>query len=53
LNGNNSVIFEWIYTKFDADAENEAPGLVSMAKLISHKIQDGGQCRTVNHNFWI
>jgi len=51
LNGNNSVIFEWIHTKLDADTKNEAPELVSLAKLISHKIQDGGECHTVNHIF--
>jgi len=36
---------------FDADTENEAPELVSMTKLISHKIQDGAECHTVNHIF--
>ena len=51
LNGNNSVIFEWIHTKFDKDTENEAPELVSMTKLISHKIQDGDECHTVNYIF--
>jgi len=40
LNGNNSVIFGWIHSKFDADTENEAPKLVSMAKLICHKIHN-------------
>jgi len=49
LNGYNSVLSEWIDTKFDADTENEDAEMVSMEKLISHKIQDGGKCHTVNH----
>jgi len=49
LNGNNTVIFGWIHTKFNADTENEAPELVSMVELIFHEIQDGGDCHTVNH----
>ena len=36
---NNSAIFERIHTKFNIDTENKVPELVSVAKLISHKIK--------------
>ena len=49
MNGYNSVLSEWIDTKFDANTENEDAEMVSMEKVISHKIQDGGKCHTVNH----
>jgi len=49
LNGNNSPSIEWIHTKFDTDTENKVLELVSVAKLISHKIQDGGNCDAVSH----
>jgi len=51
LNGNSSVIFERIYTKFGKGTENEVPQLVLLAKLISHKIQDGGGRHIENDSF--
>jgi len=40
----NSAIFESLCTKFDTETKNEGSDQILPAKLISHKIQDGGGC---------
>jgi len=42
INGYNSAIFAYIYTKFDAVTENDVPQDVLKSKFTSRKIQDGG-----------